>query len=89
MSGDLTTDPIEINATSWNFYELLYKSEHAGATKQQAFLYQLTVPELIWRWKGSTGRGINSWGSLWRHEQYERWESTWSWQDTYRILLEV
>lgn len=55
MSGDLTTDPIEINATSWNFYELLYKSEHAGATKQQAFLYQLTVPELIWRWKGSTG----------------------------------
>ena len=39
MSGDVTTDPIEINATFRNFYELLYKSEYTGTT-QQAFLDQ-------------------------------------------------
>lgn len=46
MSGDLTTDPIEINATFRNFYELLYKSEYAGATQQQAFLDQLQFQSL-------------------------------------------
>lgn len=46
MSGDLTTDPIEINATFRNFYELLYKSEYAGATQQQTFLDQLQFQSL-------------------------------------------
>lgn len=47
MSGDLTTDPMEINATFRDFYELLYKSEYAGVTQQQeAFLDQLQFQSL-------------------------------------------
>lgn len=46
ISGDLTTDPVGINTTFRNNYELLYKSEYAGATDQQAFLHQLEFQSL-------------------------------------------
>lgn len=46
LPGDLTTDPIKINATFRNFHKLLYKLEYAGITQQQTFLDQLQFQSL-------------------------------------------